>query len=144
MTTAFSAITAALATLMGDAPAVANKIARARTLPMAAENDTMVVVRIGGTEGDGYAMEGAPVNWDTTFTLECYARSATLTPDVAVDALLQDVFARLKTDETLGGLVQGWKPQSSIEWDFDTKGDRVGYAAITLTAMHRTSAGVIT
>lgn len=144
MTTAFSGIAAALVTLMGNAPAVANKIERARVLPMAAQDDSLVVVRLGGSEGDGYAMQGAPVNWDTTLTLECHARSTTLTPDAAVDALLQAVYARLKTDETLGGLIQGWKPQSSIEWDFESKGERVGYAAITLTAMHRTSAGVLT
>ena len=70
--------------------------------------------------------------WDVRFGVECYARAAS-SPDVAVDALLTAVHARLLADPTLGGAVRDIQPEK-LEFDFDADGDQTVAAVFVFTA----------
>lgn len=144
MTTAFSALAAGIVTLLEAAPAVSPRITRAATQPLPEQAANMVVVRLIGSTGDAYAQAGAPVNWDTTIAVECYARATADAPDTAVDALLQAVAARILADETLGGAAAGLANERRIEWDFESHGQNVACATFTFTARHTTGGNAIT
>lgn len=137
MTTAFSAVTAAIVAALQAAPAVSPQVHRARLRPMAADWTTAVVVRPLSADFTAYAVQGAPFNLDTQIAVECYARaSAAQSGDVAVDAVTQAVYARLMADPALGGLVGALQP-SRLDWDLDTDGEATACATFTFTVLHR-------
>lgn len=137
MTTVFSNVVGAIVQALEAGTPVSPNISRARIKPLAAEWQTAVVVRLQESQLDRMAIRGAPINTDTTVVVECYARSTSLSPDQAVDQLMQDAYARLAADPTLGGLVSDCQPQS-INFDFDSEQDRMGCALITCLVRHRT------
>ena len=135
--TAFASIVGAMVAALSAAPAVSPQIHRARVRPVAADWSTLVAVRPLGAELQRFAVQGAPMNVDTRIAVECYARaSAGQSPDLAVDALLAGVYARLSADNTLGGLVSDLVPQS-LDYDFDADGEATACATLTFTAVHR-------
>lgn len=136
--TAFNVILAAVKTKLEQAPAVSTQVYRARLKPVAAQHNDAVVIRIQGGSAERFAILGGPTDWDTTIDIECYARSATLSPDEAVDALLGKVWARLAADTTLGGLVM-LLHQSDLSYDFSGAADDMACATLTLKVMHRTN-----
>lgn len=144
MTTAHAGLCAAIVTLLQTAPAVSDHIVTADTRPVPEQAASKIIVKPAEAEGDMYAALNGPINWDTTVELELYARSSTVDPLSAVDALLQAAWARLFTDPTLGGLIQGWRAQTRLAWDMAQDAQRMACVRLTLTAMHRTSSGVIT
>lgn len=135
--TAFNTIVAAIKTRLESAPAVSTQVYRARLKPVAAQFNDAVVIRIQGGTADRFAILGAPTDWNTTIEIECYARSATLTPDEAVDALLGKVWARLAADTSLGGTVM-LLHESDVNFDFSGAADDMACATLTLKVMHRT------
>lgn len=137
MSTVFAGIVAAMVARLQTAPAVSTQIHRARMRPLAADWTSAVVVRIQDAQLDRLAIAGAPINTDTTIVVECYARSASLSPDLAADALLQAVYARLAADPTLGALVADCQP-TSLAYDFDADADRTACVLITYLVRHRT------
>ena len=136
--TAFNTIVAAIKTKLEQAPAVSTQVYRARLKPVAAQFSDAVVIRIQGGTSERFAVLGGPTDWDTAIEIECYARSATLTPDEAVDALLGKVWARLAADTTLGGLVM-LLHQADVNFDFSGAADDMACATLTLKVMHRTT-----
>ena len=134
--TAISAVVAAL----NAAPAV-GVVSRVRLRPVAASASGQVVVR----PVDSNALEaelgaGYPISWSTRIGVECYARAASGTaPDVAVDALVSAVYARLMTDATLGGAVVQLQPQS-LSYDFDADGESTVCATFVFQALQRSAA----
>lgn len=138
MSTVFAGIVAAVVARLQQAPAVSGQVHRARMRPIAAQWSTAVVVRLLQAELDRLAISGAPINVDTTLVVECYARSTTLEPDLAADQLLQDVYARLATDPTLGDLVADLMPVG-LAYDFDSDAERLACVSITYLVRHRTA-----
>lgn len=135
--TAFASIVGAIVTALAAPTAVSAQIHRARIRPAAADWSTMVAVRPLDAMLERFAVQGAPMNVDTRIAVECYARaSASQSPDVAVDALLAAVYARLAADNTLGGLVSDLVP-STLDYDFDADGEATACATLTYTAVHR-------
>ena len=132
-----TAVTAMVAALQ-SAPAVASSVARVRLRPQAQGTAQAVVVRpLQSQAGDTDVPMGYPVSWTTAVVVECYTRSgAATTPDVAVDPLVEAVYARLMADTTLGGAVLALQPQS-IAWDFDADGDNTTCATLVFSARHR-------
>ena len=97
----------------------------------------MVAVRLLDAALERFAVRGAPFNVDTILAVDCYARaSGGVTPDLAVDALLGAVYARLAQDPSLGGLVQDLEP-TSINFDFDVDGEHTACATLTYMVRHR-------
>src|SRR5690606_15044844 len=83
------------------------------------------------------AIAGAPVDWETRLTVECFARSTSETGDVAVDPLLQRVYERLAADPSLGGMVDDLVI-AGIEAENTTEGKKTGWVRLTYIAQHRT------
>ena len=107
---AFTEITTAILAALNTAPAVSEHIFRARDRAMAEEWATAVNVQVDSALANDGAIAGAPIDWETRVSIECFAKSATTSGDLAVDALLESVFARIANDSTLGGVVQDTHP----------------------------------
>lgn len=138
-----AAVTAIVAALSSGTP-VASQIARVRLRPLAATAAQAVVVRPLQTEvTETTLIPGSPVSWTTAISVECYARtSAATTPDVAVDSLVEAVYARLMADPTLGGVVLSLQPQN-VAWDFDADGEQTTCATLVFNARHRSSGATL-
>lgn len=138
MSTAFASIVGAIVARLQQAPAVSAQVHRARMRPLPSDWTDAVVVRILDAQLDPFVILGAPVNVDTTVVVECYARSTTLSADLAADAVLQAVYARLVADPTLAGLVADLQLQS-LAYDFDADADRAACVSLTYLVRHRTA-----
>lgn len=138
MTTAFSAITGAFLVALSSAPAVSASIYRARDRELPEARGDAVNVVFEAAEPAPGAIAGAPVDWRTRIAVECYCRTSASSADLAMDPLLEKIFARLAADMTLGGLVDdiGYP---AIEADYDSQGQKTGWMRLTYTVQHRTS-----
>lgn len=138
MTTLVSTAVAAVIAALNAGTPVATQIARVRLRPMAQAQAQAVVVRPLQSEVPETALNpNLPVSWTSAISVECYARSGVATaPDVAVDSLVEAVYARLMADPTLGGVVVSLQPQS-LTWDFDADGEQTTCAAFVFTARQR-------
>ena len=121
------------------APAVSPRVERVRMRALPASAATAVVVRpLGSDVQDAELLTGHPYVWTTSLAVECYARAPQGTaPDVAVDALLKAVYARLLRDPTLGGVVSVLQPQA-ITYDYDVDGESVVCATLQINARQMT------
>lgn len=138
MTTKFGTIVGALVTALQASPAVSSQVDRARLRPVKEGQTTAVVVRIQASTPERFAILNGPTDWDTEIQIECYARSATLSADLAVDALLAAVWAKLSADTTLAGLVMDLNP-IGLEYDFAASAENMACAILSLKVMHRTT-----
>ena len=137
------AVTAILAALQ-SAPAVASSIGRVNLRPTAQTlTQAVVVYPIGSEVIQASMISSMPVTWTTTIAVECKSRTTGSTSaDVAVDALLESVYARLMADPSLGGVVLGLQPQN-VSFDFDADGDKTACATLVLNARHRATPGTL-
>lgn len=137
MATVFASVVGAVVAALQAATPVSDQVHRSRIKPGAQEWTTMVVVRLLDAALEPFAILGAPFNVDTVMQVECYARgSAGQAPDLAVDALLAAVYARLAQDPSLGGLVEDVVP-TGIGFDFDVDGESTACATLNYTVRHR-------
>lgn len=135
--TQFATIVAAIESALKASPAVATQVDRASLRPIKAGQDTAVVIRIQSATPERFAILNGPTDWDTDIQIECYARSATASPDAAVDALLGAVWARLAADTTLGGLVMDMNP-TGLDYDFAAGAENMACVTLSLKVLHRT------
>lgn len=138
MTSFVSATVAAIVAALTSGTPVASQVARVRLRPLAAAQAQAVVVRALQSEvSESSLIPGLPVSWTSAIGVECYARSSVATaPDVAVDSLVEAVYARLMADPTLGGVVLSLQPQS-LAWDFDADGEQTTCCTLVFHARHR-------
>lgn len=137
MTTAFSAVVAAIVDKLKAAPAVCGAIYRARSTAISEQLDQAVSVQFERSVPTAGAIGGAPIDWSSVITVECFASSMQVTGDLAVDPLFKAVFARLAEDTTLGGLV-GDLAVAGVEADYTAGGRNTGWMRLTYVAEHRT------
>lgn len=138
MTTAFSAVVQAVIDQLSVEPVVCDTIDRARIRPMSDQTDRLVNVQWDGAFPQRGAIHGAPVDWTTKITVDCYASSTKVSGDLAVDPLLQSVYERLAADTTLGGMVIDMNVPS-IEVEYTSEGKKTGWVRLTYLVEHRTS-----
>lgn len=140
MTTLVSTAVAAVIAALNAGTPVSTQIARVRLRPMAQAQAQAVVVRPLQSEvAETSLYPNLPVSWTSAISVECYARtSAATTPDLAVDSLVEAVYARLMADPTLGGAVLSLQPQS-MSWDFDADGDQTACATLVFHALQRST-----
>lgn len=140
MTTAFSGIVAAIVARLSEAPAVceAKAIYRARAGVIPDQVDQAISVQFERSTPVAGGIAGAPIDWASVITVECFARSVVEAGDLAVDPLLQAVFERLAADPTLGGLV-GDLAIAGVEAENTSDGKKTGWARLTYVADHRTN-----
>jgi hypothetical protein len=139
MSTAFSAITAALVAALVQAPALANgQVSANRTRPIGQLHTSAVVVRLEGADSSEIVI-GA-LDWTSRYAIECYGRGAAASdPAEAVDALLQRVWLRLLgvNPAALGVLSVNLNP--AIDWQFDDSDAPYACAVLRLVVQHRTA-----
>ena len=140
MTTAFSAIVSAIMAKLAAAPAVCDPkaIYRAQVGIIPDQVDQAISVQFERGSPVAAGIAGAPIDWSSVITVECFARSLIETGDLAVDPLLKAVFARLAEDPTLGGLV-GDLAIAGVEAENSAEGKKSGWARLTYVADHRTN-----
>jgi hypothetical protein len=142
VTTAFSGIVGAVMEALQADPPVCPTIYRAR--PSIVPEQLEQVVNVQWEQGlAGMAsIRGAPIDWTTKLSVECFARSVQDSGDVAVDPLLAAVFERLALDPTLGGLVADLVV-AGIEAENTSEGKKTGWVRLTYIAQHRTENGIL-
>jgi hypothetical protein len=141
--TAFSAIVTALVANLSAPIAVSANIYRTLLRPLPDTATTAVVVRLQNAAPDRDQLNGNPVDMTTQIAVECYARSSTTTADLAVDALLESVYTRLMSDQTLGGTVMDINC-TALQFGFDAEAQQFAVATLTLDVRHRTSGLTLT
>lgn len=131
------AVGAFVASLASGTP-VATRIDRTRLRPWAQNVLLAVVVRPVESEvAETSLSPGYPVSWTTAVAVECYARTTAAAPaDVAVDSLIEAVYARLMADPTLGGAVLAIGPRH-LAFDFDTDAEQTVCATFTFLVRQR-------
>ncbi|MGJ9420468.1 hypothetical protein ACHAC9_22330 [Massilia sp. CMS3.1] len=137
MTTAFSAIVAAVISKLAEAPPVCDAIYRARSNAIPEQDVRAISVQFDQSLPNRGVMHGSPIDWSTRITVDCFARSVVETGDLAVDSLLEAVFARLAADATLGGAV-GDLAIVGVEAENTAEGKKTGWVRLTYVAEHRT------
>lgn len=136
---AFSNITGALVQLMTAEPAIADVVYRARSRVIQQTITRAINVQFdGGMPQDG-VINGAPINWTSKFSIECFARAAGAeNNDEAVDRLLAEVYSRIAADRTLGGLVD-YVGEPVLEADYSAEGERTGWIRMSYPVEHSTA-----
>ena len=143
MTTLISAAVAAVVAALNTPTPVAPQVARVRLRPLATGQNTAVVVRPQHSQVQEILVNGLPASWATTIAVECYARtSAATTPDIAVDSLVESVYARLMAEPTLGGVVRSLRLDNAA-YDFDADGEQATCVALTFIALHQAAGTTI-
>lgn len=138
MSTAFFKIVSAVIDALKASPAVCSRIDRARTTEVPEQDTEAVSVQWSQALPAQGAINGAPIDWRSRITVECFARSIRDSGDVAVDPLLGRVYDRLADDPTLGGLI-GDLMIAGIEAENSAEGKKTGWVCLTYIADHRTS-----
>jgi hypothetical protein len=139
MSTAFSKIVSAVMEVLAVEPAVcdSNAIYRARAAAIPDQDKEAVSVQWERGLPKPGTIFRAPIDWDIQITVDCFARSTQETGDVAVDALLKKVYARLAEDPTLGGLLDDLVI-AGVEAENTNEGKKTGWVRLTYIAQHRT------
>ena len=146
MTAPFTSVTAAVRDALLVAPAVAGgRVYRGKAMPIAIDKASPVFVNSRLADGKPLDISGIGNEWDFIVTVGCYAK-ATGTQDAeeALDPLLSEVFARLKTvtaAEINGASQVALQPR--IEWDTEMAEQNIGGAVLTLRVrLHTTGASL--
>jgi len=137
MSTAFSKVVSAVMAALSAQPAVCRAIYRARGVAVADQDDEAVSVQWDQGMPRQGVIAGAPIDWQTRISVDCYARSARESGDVAVDPLLEKVYERLAADPSLGGMVDDLVI-AGIEAENTVDGKKTGWVRLTYVAEHRT------
>lgn len=138
MSTAFRSVLAAVVGALSAAPALAEgRVYANRLQPLPAGRSSAVVVRLEQSSSTESVL-GA-LDWTTRLAVECYARGQVgVDPSDSVDALLQDVWQRLRSISAGQLGVIDVQPDSVIEWLFDELETPLACAVIRLHVLHRT------
>lgn len=134
-----TATTAVIATLTGVPGVPVPQRIRLRPLP----EGTMraVVVRPAQAEVLQESLSGYPVSWQISMAVECYAKATQHeTPDAAIDAVLQAVYAAIAKDLTLGSRVINISI-GHVVYDFDADADQFACATLHLSILQQAAPG---
>ena len=142
MSTVFSQVVGAVLAALQASPPVCEAIHRARTNVMPDDEREAVSVQWEQSQPQPGTIAGAPIDWSTRLTVECYARSVEESGDVAVDPLLQRVYERLAADPSLGGTVTDLQFMG-VEAENTAEGKKTGWVRLVYVADHRTYNGIL-
>jgi len=140
MSTSFSKIVAAVVAQLEKQPPVCKSINRARTYVFPEQEAEAVSVQFEQSLPQRGTIAGAPIDWSTRITVECFARSVLESGDLAVDPLLERVVARLAVNPSLGGIVSDLE-LIGVEAENTAEGKKTGWVRLIYTADHRTYDG---
>lgn len=135
---AFSKITGVLVGILSAEPPIADKIYRSRSRSVPQSVNRAINVQFDGAVPRPGAINDAPVDWMSRFSIECFARAEEgEINDEAVDPLLMAVYSRIAADATLANLV-GLVGEPMIEAEYTADGERTGWIRMTYPIEHRT------
>lgn len=139
MKTSFSKVVSAVIAALAAEPPVCKAIYRARQTAIPTQDEQAIVVQWEQTMPAAGTLQGAPIDWSTRLSVECYARSTDPNDngDQAVDPLLASVYERLAEQATLGGIVFDLNV-AGIQVETAVDGGRTGWVRIVYDASHRT------
>ena len=140
MSTAFSKVVTAVIAQLAMQPPVCKSINRARTYVFPEQETEAVSVQFEQALPQRGTIAGAPIDWSTRITVECYARSVMESGDLAVDPLLERVVARLAVNPSLGGMVSDLE-LIGVEAENTADGKKTGWVRLIYSADHRTYDG---
>lgn len=142
MELAFDQVVAAFVAKLEELPAVCNTILNSDDRPIGDDVTEAVNVFFDVSQPQPLTINGAPIDWVTRITVDCFARSKTLPGRKAPSALAKKVFERLAVDPMLGN--EDWYiGLPSIETDADAQSQRAGMMRLTYRVEHRTSANIL-
>lgn len=142
MDLAFDQVVAAFVAKLEESPAVCGLIINSDDRPVGDDANEAVNVFFDVAQPQPLTINGAPIDWTTRVTVDCFARSKTLPARKAPSELAKKVFERLAVDPTLGN--DGWFiGYPSIETDADAQSQRAGLIRLTYRVEHRTSANIL-
>lgn len=140
--TIFANLAIAVTDLLQQGQPVADVVGRGFARPMATQHATAVTVVLRQADAQNLLGQqplgnaGAIRDFDTTFTVECRARSVAQLHDEALDPLLSAVALRLGTVLNINGQ-NVYLDLQNIGFDYDSDADNCAVATLTYTAMHR-------
>lgn len=138
MRTAFANVVSAVIAALEAQPPVCRAIYRARVMTVPDQDKLAISVQWEHSVPAGGTINGAPIDWATRLTVECYAGGTSESGDLAVDPLLKAVFERLAANSTLDGVVSDLQV-IGVEAENTTDGKKTGWVRLTYIADHRTS-----
>lgn len=140
MSSAFTAISAAVASALAAAPAICHGVYVNLLDPIAEKLPTAVVVRLEQSSPDESTFGSGALTWRTVLTIECHARGgARSDPAAAVDPLLQAVWQRLmQLDVHALGVMGIDVAGAGIDWQYDKAETVMACASIRVLVRHRT------
>ncbi|MBY0243184.1 MAG: hypothetical protein K2X55_28150 [Burkholderiaceae bacterium] len=137
MKTAFLGITEAIVAVLTAQLGNQVRITQADDRPIPDREVEAVNVQFNAGVPEG-ALLGAPVDWNSRFTIDLYARTTTQTPDVAIDQLLFRVHSAIAADPSLGGAATD-TGTPVIEAEYSSDGKKTGWVRMTYPVQHRTA-----
>ncbi len=139
---AHEAILQAVQALLLQAPAIAGgNVVRGRQRPVEEGTDQFVALYFDGSNPERNTVFGHRIDWTTEIRWECHALgNATTSGDAAALALNAQVYARLWSDPSLGGLVWDMAAQPILAPEHDEMAEPLGYLSSSVTVRHRTGA----
>lgn len=140
--TAFSTLTAAFIAALETAPAVCATVYRSRDRQIPEEITEAINVQWAGARPALQAIKDQPVDWESNFCIDCYARSSTESGDVAVDDLLAAAYARIRSSASLAAAITaagGCLGEPSMEPEDAADAQKTGWVRMTFPVQHRTS-----
>lgn len=143
MSTIFSVATAALVAVLKQSPPVAPVVDRVLLRAVGKNDRFAVVVRPFGGNRDSSVGAGVVGVWTTGYEIECSAWvMPDVAPDLAVDPLLEAVYARLMANPTLGGAVADLQPapDNTLRYGFDQVGENTVTATLSFHVRHASGA----
>ena len=140
MTTAHRAIRQALVDLLKTEPAlVGGRIFPNRDRSIGVDSPNAIVVRLRRSSSELAEVIGGPTSWTTLVSVECYGRAAS--DDSPADQVVEDVFARLDSDPTLGDRVMECVPYGgdTLNWDSEELDEKLECITAIFEIKHQTT-----
>lgn len=118
-------------------PVAGGHITVGRTRAISSEYDQAVNVRLDESRPVPTSPQGRTY-WETLIEVECFAKSSTegVTPQQAVDPLLQEVYERVLADHTLAGTAVDCNP-TGVRWEPDEQGETACRATAMFLVLHQ-------
>lgn len=142
MSTAFDDLADAFATVLGNSPAVCAVIEQDDVQPLPAADTTAITVTLGDSIPDQLGgINGNPVDWITTVSVNCMASALASSARAAAHTLAAAAYARLAADPAVGtsagaGVFIG---EPEIRRQFDRTERRFALCSLVYSVRHRTT-----
>lgn len=146
MTTQQQLIANAVANLLKQDPGLAGgRVFVGRRRPIAADKSSAIVVRL---ERSARQAQLSPrSSWSTLIGIECYGRDGPNdVPGTVADELVEQVFARLDGESSLGGLAMDVEPLAgdTLAWDIDEFDTSMACITARFVVKHQTTGRTLT